>query len=124
MPPHRGNLKARAPDTAARGLQWCKTEGLPRKGEHEADEPLPEVLPQKGECYPEAPSQKRKLECHPSKGEHELGWPPREPSDEVVLSTWGGRSGLHDPGARLPREHIIELKRPVEAKDITHLSIR
>jgi len=111
-------------------------EGLLREGKHKASEPPPEALPQKDKRNPEALSCKHKLkhpevppqrgrrepevllpdsECEhgtmpqgtPNKGICEPGWPSRDPSHEVTLSTWEG-PGPWDPGRGLTEKHIVD----------------
>ena len=110
-------------------------EALSREGEREADEPQPEALPQKGERNPEVLSCKRKVErpeAPPPDGERERGTmpqgtpnegtckpssPSRQPSHDVVLSTWEG-PGPWDPGGGPASERTVDSKRPVEAMNV------
>jgi len=88
-------------------------EALPREGMHEADEPPPEALPQKGKRNPEALSRKRELECPkalPPDGARERGTMPQGNPNEGALVAW-------DPGGRLPTgKRAPNPKGPVEAK--------
>ncbi len=111
-------------------------EAPPRKREHEVDKPKPEALPRERECEHARTGAKRKPKVEasarkgerehakalPPEGNHERGttpqgntnegecepsWPPREPSREDVLSTWGGPDPWN-PGGRPLRERIFE----------------
>jgi len=132
LPPEGEHERGATPQ----GVAKRKAERPPREGEREADKPPPEALPQKGKHNPEALSCKRKVEhpeAPPPDGEREHGTmpqgtpkegtckpssPSRQPSHDVVLSTWEG-PGPWDPGGGPAGERTIDSKGPVEAMNTT-----
>ena len=71
----------------------------------------PKALPLEGEC-----ECSMMLQGNPNGGEHKASWPLQELLCKDVLSIWEG-PGPCNPGGRPPREHIVNSKRPVEAKN-------
>ena len=70
----------------------------------------PKALPPEGEH-----KHSTMLQGSPNEGEYQPGWLLQELLCEEVLSTWEGL-GPCNPGGRLPREHIVDLKRLVESR--------